>query len=203
MPSFDPRPSGAALLALVLISTGCGRASTSTEGPRDARANVPALAGQGLAPGGQGLAPAHTHDTPAPDAAADRAVPASQGADQAIPATDPAIQRWFLDNGAEKDRFNDALLRAQQAVAGKNPTGCRSLDAGTRGLASALPALERLSPAGQKLASTMRVPLTSFASAAASCLAGDFAAARAALDTGVAQQADAQHEVDEILEGEL
>lgn len=205
MPSFHRRPSRAALLVLLVVSTGCTRMTTPSDESSYARANVPALAEQGFAPAAPDASThdADAHHAAAPDVAAERATPAAQGADPPIPATDPAIQRWFLDNGGSKVRFNDALLGAQRAVAAKNAAGCQPLDAGTRALASTLPALERLSPAGQKLASTMRVPLTTFAAAAAACLAGDFAAARAGLDTGVAQQADAQHEIDEILEGEL
>jgi hypothetical protein len=125
-----------------------------------------------------------------------------QGAARSIPGTDAAIQRWFLDNGAVKVRFNDALLQAQRAVASADAAGCRPLDAGTRALAAALPALGRLSPAGQKLTAAMQPPLTTFAAAATACLANDFAAAQAALDSGVVQQAEAQESVDEILDGD-
>ena len=92
--------------------------------------------------------------------------------------------------------------RPERAVAGGDPTGCRALDAGTRALSAVLPALERLSPAGQELAATIRTPLATFAAAATACQAGDFTAARVALDSGSVQLGDAQEVVDEILDGD-
>ena len=128
---------------------------------------------------------------------------AAQSAERPIPGTDAAIQRWFLDNGDAKVRFNDALLQATRAVANGGARGCQPLDVNARALMASLSALGRLSEAGQKLAAAMRGPLTTFAAAATACLDQDFVAAQTALDAGIVQQADAQASVDEILEGEL
>jgi hypothetical protein len=120
-----------------------------------------------------------------------------------IPGTDPAIQRWYLSNGAAKIAFNDALFAAEQAIPGHNASGCNRLDVAARGLLAVLPQLAGLSPAGQKLAAAMQPAITTFGTAAQACLAGNFAAAQTALDAGIVQQADAQTTVDEILDGDL
>ncbi|HEY0167289.1 MAG TPA: hypothetical protein VGB75_09615 [Jatrophihabitans sp.] len=162
-----------------MLSAGCS--SADSPNPSNAAGEVaPAAAGEPLALGGL----------------------AQQGGSRPIPGTDAAIQRWFLANDAVKVRFNDALLRAQRAVATGDAAECRPLDTAARALSTALPALRGLSPAGQELATAMQPPMTTFTTAASACLAQDFAAARAALDVGVVQQAAAQESVDEILEGE-
>jgi hypothetical protein len=201
---FDIRLCRLAMLALIVALTGCGKPATSTSpdrvpaaaallGPADAGV----VAAEADADPLTGLANAAGAFPPRPDPA-----PASAGAAESIPGTDAAIQRWFLDNGAVKVRFNDALLQAWKAVAARDAARCRPLDSGVRALAAVLPALEELSPAGQKLAAAIRAPLTTFAAAATACLARDFPAARTALDSAAAQQGDAQESVDEILEGE-
>ncbi|HEV2886027.1 MAG TPA: hypothetical protein VGX49_03885 [Jatrophihabitans sp.] len=211
------------MLVIVVIGTGCSTAGSSTpdeQVPVAAAVLGPAVSGgagtdsdpladplAGLTAAASAFAP----PTPSPAAGGSAAqggastgqTAGGAGAAKSIPGTDAAIQRWFLDNGAVKVRFNDALLRAWKAVDGGDATGCQPLDAGTRALSAALPALERLSPAGQELAATMRAPLTTFAAAATACLAKDFAAARIALDSGAVQQAEAQETVDEILDGDL
>lgn len=176
MHSLVTRSSQAASLVLIAVLTGCATATPSAEGPSNTTANAPTLGTQGLF---------------------------AAAADDPIPATDPAIQQWFLDNDGAKVDFNNALLGAEQAVARKDATGCQPLQATTATLVAALPALEQISLAGQKLASAMQTPLTTFAGAATTCLASDFAGAQIALDLGVSQQADAQESVDEILDGEL
>lgn len=128
---------------------------------------------------------------------------AAAGTATPIPGTDAAIQRWFLNNESVKIKFNDALLQAQRAVAGGKAAECKSLDTAARALLAALPALHRLSVAGQKLAATIQPPVTTFADAATACLARDFLAAQTTLEAGVVQQADAQETIDEILDGEL
>lgn len=138
-----------------------------------------------------------------PPAADDGAPVAAAGAASAIPGTDPAIQRWFLDNGAAKAAFNDALLRAERGVARGAATECKPLSTALQKLDGALPKLATLSPAGRRLATAIQPALTTFGSAAMACLAMNFPAAQAALDAGVVQQADAQAEVDEILDGDL
>lgn len=136
-------------------------------------------------------------------------VPASAGAGAAggsaspVPGTDPAIQRWFLANGPAKVAFNDALLRAERGVARNTASQCKTLSAAVRLLNNALPRLSALSPAGQKLATAIQPALTTFDTAATACLGKNFPAAQTALDAGVVQQADAQAEVDEILDGDL
>ncbi|MDQ1743160.1 MAG: hypothetical protein QOE23_1499 [Pseudonocardiales bacterium] len=140
-----------------------------------------------------------------PPAAADPS-PASLAAGataRPIPGTDPAIQHWFLDNGAAKVAFNNALLRAERGVANRSASECKPLSAAVGQLEKVLPKLAALSPAGQKLAAALQPAVATFDSAATACLARDFPAAQAALDTGVGQQADAQADVDEILDGDL
>src|SRR5689334_16305286 len=65
--------------------------------------------------------------------------------DHPIPGTDAGIQRWFLASAAVKVRFNDALLQAERAVAGRDAAGCRPLAREAQALAAALPALQKLS----------------------------------------------------------
>ncbi|MDQ1720633.1 MAG: hypothetical protein QOI26_367 [Pseudonocardiales bacterium] len=119
-----------------------------------------------------------------------------------VPGTDPAIQRWFLGNGARKVAFNDALLRAERGVASANAPECRPLEVAARALSVVLPKLAALSAAGQKLATAIQPPIATFGTAAQACLAKDFPAAKTSLDLGVVQQADAQTTVDEILDGD-
>jgi hypothetical protein len=119
-----------------------------------------------------------------------------------IPGTDAGIQRWFLDTAAIKVRFNNALLQAERAAAGRAAAGCRPLAGETRAMLAALPALHRLSAPAIELATAIEPPLTTFATGADACLAGNFPAARSALQAGVIQQADAQQAVDEILDGD-
>jgi hypothetical protein len=126
--------------------------------------------------------------------------PAAQST--AIPGTDPAIQRWFLNNGAAKVAFNNALLRAERGVAAAKTAECQPLATSARVLVNVLPKLKGLSPAGQKLAAALEAPVATFGVAASQCLAGDFVAAKATLDVGVTQLADAQATVDEILDGD-
>lgn len=232
MRSCDIRLSQATLLVLIVAATGCGKAALSaspgqarvavaglasatgstTEAAPGPASALTAAGAFPMAPGTPGSIPpsgdsAAPGDSPTPGAAGQdsssrQGDSSDQGAARPIPGTDAAIQRWFLDNEGRKVKFNDALLRAERAVAGGDAAGCRPLDAAARALSAALPALGRLSPAGQQLAATMQAPLTTFAAAAAACLANDFAAARNALDSGVVQQADAQQRVDEILDGD-
>jgi hypothetical protein len=138
--------------------------------------------------------PAAAHPTPAV---------APGGSAGAIPGTDPAIQRWFLDSGAAKIAVNDALLRAERGVAEGTAAECKPLSSALQKLSGALPKLAAVSPAGQRLAAAIQPPLATFDTAATACLAKNFAAARTALDAGVVQQADAQATVDEILDGDL
>jgi hypothetical protein len=141
-----------------------------------------------------------------PPEAADRApavVAAAGGQAGAIPGTDPAIQRWFLDNGAAKVAFNDALLRAERGVVSRSTSECMPLDSAISRLDKVLPKLAALSAAGQKLAAAIQPVLTTFDSATTACLTKNFPVAQTALDAGVARQADAQAEVDEILDGDL
>lgn len=128
---------------------------------------------------------------------------AAGGSAGPIPATDPAIQRWFLDNDAAKVAFNDALLRAERGVAGRTASECKPLGSAIARLDKVLPKLAALSPAGGQLAAAIQPAVTTFGSAATACLAKDFPAAQLALDAGVAQQAEAQAVVDEILDGDL
>lgn len=156
--------------------------------------------------------PGCSHPAGSPEAAdslATPAVPALVAAAQSgsapstsIPGTDPAIQRWFLDNGGAKVAFNNALLRAERGVAAGRSTECRPLAATARVLLNVLPRLEGLSVAGHKLGAAYQIPVATFSVAASQCQAGDFPAAKAALDLGVSQQAEAQTEVDEILDGD-
>jgi len=143
---------------------------------------------------------------PGPPAAADPVPAAASVAGgrpaSGIPGTDPAIQRWFLANGAAKAAVNDALLRAERGVASGSQAQCRPLGTAVRRLAGTLPQLTS-SAAGQRIAAAIQPVLSTFDSAATACLAGNFAAARTALDAGVVQQADAQATVDEILDGDL
>jgi hypothetical protein len=120
-----------------------------------------------------------------------------------IPGTDPVIQRWFLDNGAAKIAFNDALLRAERGVASGTASECKPLRDAVQTLGKGLSKLAAVSAAGQKLAAAIQPALTTFDSAATACLAKNFPGAQTALDVGVAQQADAQATVDEILDGDL
>lgn len=120
----------------------------------------------------------------------------------AIPGTDPAIQRWFLNNGAAKVASNDALLRAERGTAAGKAAECQPLVASSRVLLNVLPKLKGLSVAGQKLAAAMQTPVATFGLAGSQCVAGDFSAAKATLDLGVSQQREAQSSIDEILDGD-
>ncbi|MDQ1739041.1 MAG: hypothetical protein QOE53_693 [Pseudonocardiales bacterium] len=130
-------------------------------------------------------------------------VTAGTPAGRPVPGTDPAIQRWFLDNGAAKVAFNDALLRAERGVASGTASECKPLSIATQILNKALPKLTTLSAAGQKLVAAIQPALTTFGAAATACLAKDFATARTSLDAGIVQQADGQAMVDEILDGDV
>jgi hypothetical protein len=140
---------------------------------------------------------------PATEPSLSKAAVTAAASNHPIPGTDAAIQRWYLNNGAVKVAFNDALFRAERGVASGNASECRPLDVAGRALSAVLPKLKGLSPAGQKLAAAIQPPITTFETAAQACLAGNFAAARTALDAGIVQQADAQATVDEILDGDL
>jgi hypothetical protein len=161
---------------VVVASAGCSHTAGSTQA-----AQLPVTRAAGLVAGPQ-------------SASAESATP--------IPGTDPAIQRWFLANGGAKVAFNNALLRAHDGVAAGKPGECQPLGATARVLLNVLPGLKGLSVAGQKLAAAFEIPVATFSIAASQCQAGDFAAAKATLDLGVKQQADAQAAVDEILDGD-
>lgn len=108
-----------------------------------------------------------------------------------------------MSNGAAKIAFNDALLRAERGVVSGTASECQPLSVATQALSKALPKLAGLSLAGGKLAAAIEPVMTTFANAAAACLAKNFPAAQTTLDAGVVQQADAQETIDEILDGEL
>lgn len=153
--------------------------------------------------------PAHTDQPPAPRLAAAaqgapawKAVAPQAAQSTAIPGTDPAIQRWFLDNGGAKVAFNDALLRAQRGVAAAKAAECQPLATAARVLSNVLPKLKGLSVAGQKLAAAIQTPVVTFGLAASQCLASDFSTAKATLDLGASQLANAQGTVDGILDGD-
>src|SRR4051794_38481117 len=111
----DIRLCQAAMLVLMVAGTGCAKAVSSAS-PDQARA-----AAAGLAP----VAASSAEVGPSLPAALTAvgafplvtSSPAAQGSPHAIPGTDAVIQRWFLDNGARKVRFNDALLQTERAVA--------------------------------------------------------------------------------------
>lgn len=185
----------AVLCVLMIALTGCshpsGPASVDQPPGRSSARSAAAM------PPGSTISPldAGRLENPAgrTDAAADAA---------AIPGTDPAIQRWFLNNGTAKIAFNNALLRAEHGTAAGKSAECQPLVASSRALLNVLPKLKSLSVAGQKLAAAIEVPVSTFGIAASQCVAGDFSKAKSTLDLGIGQQADAQSTVDEILDGD-
>jgi hypothetical protein len=122
---------------------------------------------------------------------------------RSLPGNDPAIQKWFQQIDAVKIAFDAALFSAEQGIAAGRATDCQSLARQSTALLKVLPALQRLSsPGAGELATTLQPMLMSMSQLAADCVAGDFAAARSLLPAAVAQQADAQGRVDEILDGD-
>lgn len=120
-----------------------------------------------------------------------------------MPGADPAIQRWFLSIDKAKIAFDDALLRAERAVAASTSGGCSALDSTVKQIVAALPRMRALSsPAGAKIAAAVQPVMTTMGQAAASCLTGDFAAAQKSLNVGIGQQATAQASIDAILDGD-
>lgn len=191
--------NSAVLCTLMTASVGCSNPHGPAQNGRLSAASGLVAAPQSTAavsPEGT-VSPANTA---APESLAARTAMAPRTT--AIPGTDPAIQRWYLDNGGAKIAFNNALLRAERGVAATKSAECRPLAAGTRVLLNVLPKLKGLSVAGQKLAAAIEIPISTFSVAASQCVAGDFSTAKATFDLGVSQQADAQSTTDEILDGD-
>jgi hypothetical protein len=123
-------------------------------------------------------------------------------ATQPIPATEPALQRWFLRVDKVKIAFNNGLFQAERGVAKQVPSDCKSLDTTVRNIVAALPDLTNVSPAGAKIAAAVNPVMTTMGAAAKDCLASNWAAATADLNAGIPQQANAQALIDAILDGD-
>ena len=120
----------------------------------------------------------------------------------AIPGTDPAIQRWFLLLDRAKTAFDKALFQAERGVANKMPSDCQALATTAQKITGQLPALVNVAPAGARLAAAISPVMQRMATMAAACLASDWTVASIAMSTGIAQQAQAQTVIDEILDGD-
>lgn len=115
-----------------------------------------------------------------------------------IPGEDPAVQRWFQNREAMQIELNNALQAARDLAAPSRQTTA---------------VCTRLTVVSRKLQVNQRVPvarlegpvnagIAQFHQAGRACLTGDYAAMRQLIDEGAAERADAQHHLDEILEGE-
>ena len=104
---------------------------------------------------------------------------------RAMPGTDPAMQRWFLDVDKARIAFNNVLLRgAPRAAAGiggatgAGTANCSALVAATGVITKVLPALRKITAGGEAVADAYGPSLDAFAAAGSACVKRDFAGAQ-------------------------
>jgi hypothetical protein len=109
------------------------------------------------------------------------------------------VQRWFKAREKAQIELNNALVPVVQkkiGSAGPSSASCRRLDAAVRALKAQDPApvarIDELARAG----------LDKIEQAATACVAGDAAGAQRLASEGLAERADAQLPLEEVLEGE-
>jgi len=115
-----------------------------------------------------------------------------------IVATNPAVQAWFKSQEAERIALNNALQAAYEQL-GNGPSpgpgnGCAQLLEATDVMLATLPTPKR------SLNPLVVAGVGQFKAGAQQCLAGNAAAARRTLAAAAEIRADADLEVDEILE---
>lgn len=141
-----------------------------------------------------------------PTTASGGPAPTASAAPAAVPGTDPGIQRWFKTNEKLRITFNDQLLKAEQEIAAQSGTAnCSALADTTAKVVTVLTALQNLPRGGGQIAAAYLPPMQKFSAVAVACRGGDYATAASLLGTtasgAVAEWADAQAVVDEILDG--
>jgi hypothetical protein len=110
--------------------------------------------------------------------------------------SNPAVQQWFKRHEPQRIAVNDALqqaLRQLDSAAGTG-NGCAQLEAAAEALLASGPTPKRA------LDPMVVSGLTQFRDGAAQCIAGDVAGARRSLDAGAQARAEAEDEIEEILE---
>jgi hypothetical protein len=115
-----------------------------------------------------------------------------------IVGTNPAVQAWFKAHEPERIAVNDALQAAYQQL-GQGPApapgdGCQRLVAAADAMLATVPAPK------QALTPLVVAGIGQMKAGAQQCLAGDAAAARRTLMAAGKVRADADLEIDEILE---
>lgn len=115
-----------------------------------------------------------------------------------IPGEDPAVQRWFQNRETMQIELNNALQAARDLAAPSRQTTtiCTRLTVVSRKLQVYQPV-----PVA-RLEGPVNAGIAQFHQAGRACLTGDYATMRQLIDEGTTERAEAQHHVDEILEGE-
>ena len=115
-----------------------------------------------------------------------------------IVGTNPAVQAWFKNHEPERIAVNDALQAAyEQLGQGATPgpgDGCQRLLDAARAMLATVPAPK------QALTPLVVAGVGQFTAGAQQCLAGNAAAARKTLTDAGQIRADADLQIDEILE---
>jgi hypothetical protein len=115
-----------------------------------------------------------------------------------IVGTNPAVQAWFKAHEVERIAVNDALQAAyQQLGQGATPgagNGCQQLLDAANAMLATVPAPK------QALTPLVVAGVGQFKAGAQQCLAGNAAAARSTLAAAAQVRADADLQIDEILE---
>jgi hypothetical protein len=112
----------------------------------------------------------------------------------AMVATNPAVQQWFKRHEPERIAVNDALAQAYQQLNQGAGTGCAALQQAADAMAAALPTPKKA------LDPQVVAGIAQFQTGAQQCLTGDLAGAKASIDAGAAARAEAENELEEILE---
>jgi hypothetical protein len=109
-------------------------------------------------------------------------------------AMNPAVQQWFRRHEPERIAVNDALQQAYVQLDTGTGAGCARLGEAAAAMLSTLPtpkhALDAQVVAGMDF----------FRTAALQCAGGDLAGARTSIAAGATARADAENELEELLE---
>jgi hypothetical protein len=108
-----------------------------------------------------------------------------------IVGTNPAVQQWFKRHEPERIAVNDALSRVNNQM---EPGGCTALQQASDAMLAALPTPKRA------LDEHVVAGIEQFRTGADQCLAGDTAGAAQSIAAGVEARANAEDELEEILE---
>lgn len=126
-------------------------------------------------------------------AAAVAATPPPPGPPDAV-GMQPAVEQWFKRTEPQRIALENALQQAYDQMSSGTGNGCAALEAAASAVLATLPTPKHT------LDSLMSAGVAQIRTGAADCVAGNLSAARSAIAAGAAARADADDQLDDVLE---